>query len=40
MVAWFLYVLWGHFDRGWSVWYLIVVAALILAAVIAHAVAP
>lgn len=40
MVAVFLFVLWGHLDRDWSVGYLVVVAALIMVAVVTHAVAP
>jgi hypothetical protein len=36
MVVMFLFMLYGHFDRGWSVAYLIAVSAIIVAAVAVH----
>lgn len=39
MIAFFFFVLWGHFDRGWSAAYLIITATLILAALLTHIIA-
>jgi len=37
MLIFFFFVLWAHFDLGWTATYLIVTAVLILAAVAVHA---
>lgn len=32
----FIFTLWGHFERNWSVWYLIAEGALMFAAILTH----
>lgn len=40
MVAVFFVTLFGHFDKGWSVWWLILVGATITTCVVVHTVLP